>query len=734
MCVVVPGSFTAVVSACDPLTGLYSITGQISIVNPPGQLNSGTDGYVVFGTTCSGGGSSPYVATGPFPDLFTVTIPYTITGLISNGVNGCVVTADFYDNTNPTNPVLCTTAEIEFNAAEPCLIDFRYYEFTNCCTQDVLSFGPGKTTFVSITPGTYLYTGPNYQGLETNTCYTVANASTQDPTFFGNLPDVPPNSTANYTESLGCNDTTVCPGCEVPCYRLYSCDGSIPPFNTFTDLTNYIGEFIELSLVGEPSLGCFYVELVTVGTCADAVEIEVISQTCNCECICYTIVGTAKNVTFVDCDGVLQSASLNGTLQGCSSIYPVINGTGGSIPVVFAVGPCVGGVCPPECFILEDCNGILDPIYATKPSLSPFAILGQVVVLENYPGTCWEVTDTAECDCAIDVVVLQSYEDCPTCLNAPKYKLTNCDDETLIVYTSTDLSAYLGQVIIRLDCPGCWYIEEIEDIPSDVPITVDVAYIDCIECARDYYLLTDCTGYKDPIITYTDLSQYVGSVIKIKYCPETCWTVTTTLLSTNAGIVIPDVEYEDCEECLLTFPCICTTVRNDSTTSKEYEYYDCELGIETFTLVSGETSDRFCMRVWGEYYPETDFIVTFGNCSETTPNIWNCPPIVYPRRSVQPGYNTPACTIAKYEKISCRSADVYYKQVLYLRYGISDCCPEDNDKWLIKKELIDLDALRDPDYECTVVNPCCPNTPSCVNSSCGNSSCGCTQLIPCNSQ
>jgi hypothetical protein len=185
---------------------------------------------------------------------------------------------------------------------------------------------------------------------------------------------------------------------------------------------------------------------------------------------------------------------------------------------------------------------------------------------------------------------------------------------------------------------------------------------------------------------------------------------------------------------LLTFPCICTTVRNDSTTSKEYEYYDCELGIETFTLVSGETSDRFCMRVWGEYYPETDFIVTFGNCSETTPNIWNCPPIVYPRRSVQPGYNTPACTIAKYEKISCRSADVYYKQVLYLRYGISECCPEDNDKWLIKKELIDLDALRDPDYECTVVNPCCPNTPSCVNSSCGNSSCGCTQLIPCNSQ
>ena len=140
------------------------------------------------------------------------------------------------------------------------------------------------------------------------------------------------------------------------------------------------------------------------------------------------------------------------------------------------------------------------------------------------------------------------------------------------------------------------------------------------------------------------------------------------------------------------------------------------------------------MRVWAIYFPETDYIETFGNCSEVTEDVWECPAIVYPRRSVQPGYNTPACTIAKYEKISCKSAEVYYKQVLYRRYGISNCCPEDTDKWLIKKELIDLDALRDPDYECTVVNPCCPNTSSHGHSSCGDSSCGCTPLIPCNSQ
>ena len=46
--------------------------------------------------------------------------------------------------------------------------EFLYYEFTNCCTQEVLSFNPGEDPFVIITPGTYLYTGPAYEGLLPN--------------------------------------------------------------------------------------------------------------------------------------------------------------------------------------------------------------------------------------------------------------------------------------------------------------------------------------------------------------------------------------------------------------------------------------------------------------------------------------------------------------------------------------------------------------------------------------
>ena len=59
-----------------------------------------------------------------------------------------------------------------------------------------------------------------------------------------------------------------------------------------------------------------------------------------------------------------------------------------------------------------------------------------------------------------------------------------------------------------------------------------------------------------------------------------------------------------------------------------------------------------------------------------------------------------------------------------LRYGLTNCCPEDDEKWLIKKELIDLDALRDPDYICRPVTSCC-NQP--IND------CGCNTLKTCNS-
>ena len=610
-----------------------------------------------------------------------------------------------------------------------------YYRLESCCTGEVLFFQPPVANNAPIygwtLPQQLVYdaagTFGDYYGLVSGQCYLVTTV-VGDGALYPYLGSAWMSQTGYTDCSVLFGECAECP----PCYLIVTCDGSLEPFVTTQDLSAYVGQSVVLVGSDFPETCVQVLNAPANVECNEYTSPLTYVEDCVCDCNCYQVIANSKNCYYVDCDGNFQTTGpLTGTMVEipCASTTPWIvgNSQGPNGPIPFYInniGACVNGECPQPCYRLVDCDGIQDPIDTNKDSLGQYAILGQVVIIENYPDTCWIVNETIDCECAIDVIVLQAYEDCPTCKNPSKYKLTNCDDSNTIVYTSSDLSAYVGQVILRGECPGCWLVSTIDNIPSDTIVTVTAAYLDCTECAKEYYELTDCTGYKDPIITYTDLSQYLGSVIKIKYCPETCWTVNATNDPTDAGIVIPEVEYVDCPECLLTFPCICTTVRNDSTTSKDYRYYDCNLDVQFFTLAPGEKSERFCIRVWAIYYPETDYIETYGNCSETTPDIWECPAIVYPRRSVQPGYNTPACTIAKYEKISCKSADVYYKQVLYLRYGISDCCPDENDKWLIKKELIDMDALRDPNYECTVSTCGCPPQ-----------SCSCNATITtCNSQ
>jgi hypothetical protein len=612
-----------------------------------------------------------------------------------------------------------------------------YYKLESCCTGEELFFQPPVANNAPIygwtLPQQLVYdaagTFGDYYGLVSGQCYLVTQV-VGDGAIYPHLGSAWMTQTGPaFTDcSVLFGECAECP----PCYLIVTCDGSLEPFVTTQDLSLYLGQSVILEGSDFPATCVQVLNAPANIECNVYTSPLAFVDTCECPCGCYNVIANSKNCIYVDCDGNLQTTGpLTGTLVQipCASTTPWIIGNAWPTPFeIVYTGECVNGQCADPCYRLVDCDGIQDPIDTNKVSLGQYAILGEIVKIEGYPDTCWIVDSEGDCECAIDVTVLQYYNDCPTCKNPSKYKLVNCADSGTIVYTSSDLSPFVGQVILRGECPGCWYVEEIQDIPSDTIVTVTAAYLNCTECAREYYLLTDCTGYKDPVITYTDLSQYLGSVIKIKYCPETCWTVTATNNPTDAGIVIPEVEYVDCPECLLTFPCVCTTVRNDSATTNIYRYYDCDLVVQTFMLAPGAKSDRFCMRVWAEYFPETDYIVTHGNCTETTQDVWECPAVVYPRRSVQPGYNTPACTIAKYEKISCKSAEVYYKQVLYLRYGISDCCPDENDKWLIKKELIDMDALRDPNYECTAVSSCCPSTPSC-----GSTPCGCTSPIPCNS-
>lgn len=605
-----------------------------------------------------------------------------------------------------------------------------WFRFEPCCGGNPLYFKFDGTTNAPI-EGISIYTGPaaigyepmtdTYVPLVNNQCYRIYRGEATDPTSpingtnYGNLQVVPSYTVSNYTwdsttdYETACGDESpgFCPSCITQCYELWPCDDILVPITTDTDLSAYVNGFAQIQVDADFGFSCYYVTYSS--SCTNAVTVVVDGDIpCTCDCECYEIIGTAK-LKYVDCNGNPISTSTNGYWKACSKVYPITNPSPGPNLVITSYGECIDGYCPQQCFELVDCNGILDPIYTTSQSLSPFATLGEIVQIQGYDN-CWIVSTTVDCDCAIDVIVLQVYPDCATCNPDPNYKLVNCDDQGIIVYTSSDLSNYVGQVIQREpDCPGCWIVYEFDGlIPSDTPVTITESFDDCEACKTTYYRLTDCTDTEADIITSTDLSDYVGSTIILEWCPTTCWTVSVSQTSVGAGVLGDIVnEFVSCLTCLNSFPCVCKRIKNHDAVAHNYDYVDCNGIVQTITLLSGERSDRLCMKLLLTSY-STDYVETFGNCTNGL-----CPPQIYPRRTVRPGYSTPICSTEKYEKITCNAAEALYKQVLTLRYGITNCCPEEDDKWLLKKQIIDLQALMDPDYTCAI------NTCGCPPASCG---------------
>jgi len=67
-----------------------------------------------------------------------------------------------------------------------------------------------------------------------------------------------------------------------------------------------------------------------------------------------------------------------------------------------------------------------------------------------------------------------------------------------------------------------------------------------------------------------------------------------------------------------------------------------------------------------------------------------------------------------HHKVNSEFAEAVYQEMASARYGIEFCCSKDLDKWSIKKELLDLNAVNidlcvDPD------NPPQPGDPNYVS-------------------
>lgn len=619
----------------------------------------------------------------------------------------------------------------------------QYIRLTPCCDGGSPTFFLVPSPTPTPIPGVFYYTGPmilDFYGnpVETGRCYLLeVLPATGSPnlsfTDVLNLSDLINSAQFTYV-ALDCLDTTEqecpCVNNPNPSYNVYQiqncCGGNIIQVWTLIDkITEGVNLYNGFDNHPGLSEGCYTVTevpgpvvgppsglQVQASNFVNDPDVNCGSEQCilYCDpCTCVQLENTGETtitVRYYDC--AFDNLSIN-ILPGEKSEKFCYTSWISFPPTASAeyFGNCLLNEDTQEfscfgCYVLEDCEGVAESIYSLDPALALYADTEQSIMIAG-SNVCWKVlTSTDPCECAVATTVVYVYNNCEACKKRKGYKLVECTTGA-IIYTTTDLSAY-EFVFITTDCPGCWYVEPIDYIPpTDQPVTIVGGYGSCELCNATYYELVDCSGAKDPIITIDDLSDYVGKVIKIKYCPETCWEVNTTTPQEITGTVYVEEDvYVDCPECFLTFPAQCVSFTNSLAGPVGFDYIDVYGQTEKVLVAGKSTTPKLCALFWNINNNIT--VNIFGECVDG-----QCPEPPKPRRQVTPGYNTPVCSTEYYEKVECNFSEWMYNEVLEKRYGISNCCPEDLMKWEIKHEMLMLDILLNPDYECTPITSCdCP--------------------------
>lgn len=229
-------------------------------------------------------------------------------------------------------------------------------------------------------------------------------------------------------------------------------------------------------------------------------------------------------------------------------------------------------------------------------------------------------------------------------------------------------------------------------------------------CCKKHFLIENCLDSNITFILQTplDFNYPIGQVLSFNLINSNitgvnCWKIISELETVLPEDNIVCLEVLDCyNSCKTCIPeCICTKAVNNSESARKLEYIDCDGQLQETeeTINSGKSSKKYCVLEWVSDEIE---IVSFGNCKDN-----ECPETPRPKKFIAPGYNTPICSPENYERIVCRYSENKYKEVMNKRYGIENCCPDDSIQNDIKYELIHLQILKDPNYECVSNNnPC----------------------------
>ena len=271
--------------------------------------------------------------------------------------------------------------------------------------------------------------------------------------------------------------------------------------------------------------------------------------------------------------------------------------SGYTCPDGYSLNTCDGLVCsqvtvvPPSlcCFLLQSCDGSIADILVDN-DLSAFLDTVIEICPENIPSgggsgtgsglpieiinntnTLWDLHD---CCGLLPPMRVDSYLGAYNggIIVIPSVSLTTCwrvEKSILnIPFVSPDLT---GGTYYR-DCPTCQ-----AEFPCEPPVTLTECkcftvvqaqgcvgtitllnpqiitnFPTCDLCEPKCYYLVDCTDAANFILTNNQvLAQYVGQVIKLEDCPNTCWQVLLSDTCDNSTCIQDVIAvFEDCKTCL----------------------------------------------------------------------------------------------------------------------------------------------------------------------------------------
>lgn len=229
--------------------------------------------------------------------------------------------------------------------------------------------------------------------------------------------------------------------------------------------------------------------------------------------------------------------------------------------------------------------------------------------------------------------------------------------------------------------------------------------------------LTSCSDMHVVYETTTDLSVYAGKIVSVEEYSG-CFTVSAVELTlTPQDIGVKDC-FDSCEEC----SAIVYMLRDCSGLHPDMFSNDENLVAHVNKVVRSPYYKNACFRVTEVQTSEAGEVKLLFPFEGSFETCFDC----YPKEVSKPFAGYLLCNVDRIEEIKCSFADLVYQKVMEARFGVKNCCPQDETEILIQNEVLNHDLILDPDPELPepFVEYCCiPQTVPCgtqQNPCCGD--------------